>query len=245
MRSALGITLAAVAVWVAAPETAHAKCQPPASDLVTQTRTARGYQEIDLSAPAHLVLTQGPRESIKVRADRRVLPYLTTRVTGRKLVIDLEDDRRRYRDIECAHETVIEITVPQLSAMSVSGAGSVEMPKWSGKRLDFALSGAGSVEAFRMSLADIDVDISGAGSLIASGQASRQKVSISGAGSYGGERLAGQTAAVSISGSGSARVNAGKSLDVSVSGVGGVTYVGNPRVKQQISGMGSVARLKR
>jgi hypothetical protein len=246
MRSTLGIALA-VAATTAGPRLAAADCRPPASDLVTQSRTVHGFREIDLSAPAHLVLKQGARESMSVRTDRRLLPYLRTQVRSGRLEIDLDhhDLRRTFHDDECLHDTVIEVTVPTLSGVSVSGAGSVEIPSWTGQRFALDLSGAGSVVLRRASLAELDIGISGAGSLTAAGQASRQKVDIAGAGNFSGERLATQSAAVSISGTGNARVNVSKTLDVSISGVGNVGYLGNPRIRQSISGMGTLAQLKR
>lgn len=246
MRSALGISLAVAATTAAAPRMAAADCKPPPSELVTQSRTVRGFREIDLGAPAHLVLKQGARESMSVRTDRRLLPYLRTQVRGGRLEIELDHrEWRRTVHEDCLHDTVIEITVPALAGLSVSGAGSAEIPSWTGQRFSLALSGAGSAVIRRASLADLDVGISGAGTLTAAGQASRQKIDISGAGNFSGERLAAQSAAVSISGTGNAQVNATKTLDVSISGVGNVAYVGNPRIRQSISGMGSLAQLRR
>ncbi len=247
MRSARGIALAAAAVMAAAPGAAEADCRPPAADLVTQSRNVRGFHEIDLSAPARLILKQGTRESLTMRTDRRLVPFITTVVRGGRLDIDWDERRspRDRRDWACMHETVIEVTVVRLSALEVSGAGSVEAAALTGKNLDLDLTGAGSVRIGRLSLTGLDVDITGAGSFKAAGQVARQKVEISGAGSYDGERVTCRDAVVDISGTGSAKVNASASLDVDISGMGSVQYAGNPRIRREISGMGSLARLRR
>ena len=246
MRSALGIALAA-AVMAAAPRAAEADCRPPAADRVTQTRDVRGFHEIDLSAPARLIVKQGSRESLTIRTDRRLLPVIRTVVKGGRLDIDWDDrlTRRDRRGWECAHETVIEVTVVRLSALEVSGAGSVEAASLTGKNLDLDLTGAGSVRIDRLVVTDLDVDITGAGSLKAAGQVARQEVEISGAGNYDGARVTCRDAEVDISGTGSAKVNASASLDVDISGMGSVQYAGNPRIRREISGMGSLARLRR
>jgi hypothetical protein len=246
MRSALGIALAAAAlVTAAAPGSAEADCRPPAADRATQSRNVRGFHEIDLSAPARLVLKQGARESLTMTTDRRLLPVIRTTVRNGRLDIDW-DDRSRHdrRDWDCMHDTVIEVTFVRLSDLMVSGAGSVEAGSVSGKELDIDLSGAGSVRIGRLSVTTLDVDITGAGSLTASGQAARQEIEISGAGSYSGQRVTGRDVEVDISGTGSAKVNASASLDVDISGMGSVQYSGNPRIRQDISGMGSLARLR-
>jgi len=244
MRSALGIALAAAGM-AAAPGSAEADCRPPAADRVTQSRSVRGFHEIDLSAPARLVLKQGARESLTMTTDRRLLPVIKTTVRNGRLDIDW-DDRSRHdrRDWDCTHETVIEVTFVRLSDLIVSGAGSVEAASLSGKELDLDLSGAGSVRIGRLTVTDLDVDITGAGSLTVSGQVTRQEIEISGAGSYTGARLTSRDTEVDISGTGSAKVRATASLDVDISGMGSVQYSGNPRIHQDISGMGSLARLR-
>jgi hypothetical protein len=246
MRSALGIALAAAAlVMSAAPGSAEADCRPAAADRVTQSRNVRGFHEIDLRAPARLVLKQGARESLTMTTDRRLLPVIRTTVKNGRLDIDWDDmSRNDRRDRDCTHETVIEVTFVRLSDLMVSGAGSVEAASLGGKELDIDLSGAGSVRIGRLSVTSLDVDITGAGSLTVAGRASRQEIEISGAGSYSGQRLACRDVEIDISGTGSAKVNASASLDVDISGMGSVQYSGNPRIRQDISGMGSLARLR-
>lgn len=246
MRSSFGVALAVVVTAAtAAPGMAAAECRPPADQLTTQSRTVRGFHEIDLRGAAHVIVKRGARESMTVRADRRVLPYLETRVRGGRLEIDERDAPGAYRDRDCMHDTVIEVTAVNLSALSLSGAGSIVMASWSGKRLAIDLRGAGSLDMQRLALADLDVNIQGAGSLTAAGQVERQKVAMPGAGTYSAERLASKDAVVSISGTGNARVWASKTLDVTISGVGSVEYAGSPRLRRTISGMGKVAQVRR
>jgi hypothetical protein len=246
MRSAPGIALAtaAVAAWAARPAEAHARCKPAAADRVVERRAVGSFREIQLNAPASLVVRQGAREGLTVRADRRVVPHLETAVRGGRLEIDLEDDRSWGRS-DCIARTTVEVTVVNLTALGVSGAGSVRIDGLKGKRLALGLSGAATVRLDRMALADLDLSISGAGKVQATGQATRQEVTISGTGQYEGEGLTSETAAISISGTGNARVLATRDLDATVSGVGSIQYLGNPRVRQQMSGMGKLGRIQR
>jgi hypothetical protein len=244
MRSALGIALAGIAAWTAAPRAAEARCRPDPADLATQSRSVTGFHEIDLTAPAELIIKQGARESLTVRADRRIMPDLDIAVRDGRLHLDLDRDRSRYDD-DCMHDITFEVTVVNLSALDVSGAGTVRIGALSGKRLDLDLGGATNLKIDRLAVGDLRVDVTGAGQVRLAGQASRQVVRISGTGSFRGEGLSGQTASVTISGTGSARVNASKDLDATISGVGQIQYLGNPRIRRSISGMGSLSPINR
>jgi hypothetical protein len=247
MRLALGIALAALTMTATERDAAGHRCRgrAPAGERVTQSRAVRGFHEIDLAAAARVIVKQGARESLTLVADRRLLPYLRTPVRAGRLEIDQTDEGHHRFDDECLHETVVHVTVVNLSALFLSGAGSFEMGSFRGRELAVDISGAGSIRIGRLSLGRLVLDVSGAGSLVAAGQATSQRVTMSGAGSFSGERLASQSAHVTISGTGEADINASRTLDVIISGVGGVRYVGNPRVRRTISGMGSLARLRR
>jgi Putative auto-transporter adhesin, head GIN domain len=246
MRTALCIALAAVTMTAAARSADAHRCRgsAPAGERVTQSRAVRGFHEIDLQAPARLIVKQGARESLTLQTDRRLLPYLRTDVRKGRLEIEQTEEGQLRFNHECLHETVVHVTVVNLSALLLTGAGSIEMASFRGREIAVRLTGAGSIDIGRLSVGRLDLDLTGAGSMTAGGQATRQSVTISGAGSFHGERLASQSAHVTISGTGGAEVDARSTLDVIISGVGGVRYVGNPRIRRTISGVGSLARLR-
>lgn len=238
MRNVLAIALAGVATWAASPASADARCAD--SQLVTQRRAVGGFREIGLSAPAEVIVKQGARESLVVRAPANVLPHLVTAVDGSRLELKLDDDGPHQ--IDC--QIIFEITVVTLTELDVSGAGKVSMGALTGKNLKIALSGAASVTMDSVSVGQLALSMSGAAKVKANGQVTHQKVSISGTGQYKGEQLGSQSASVTISGTGSAQLNVAKELNATISGVGNVAYIGNPRVTQQISGVGKVRPLR-
>jgi hypothetical protein len=241
MRAVLGIAVAAAAL-AAAPRSANARCKGQSPDVVVQKRAVGSFSQIAMGAPAELIVRQGTRESLTIRADRKVLPYLKTPVTGGKLELDLDNGANK---LDCIDQITFEVTVVNLSGLDVSGAGKIVLDGLRGKRLSMDLGGAATVRMDRASIGDLDLSMSGAVKMNASGQAARQTIRIAGTGQYSAERLASQTTVVSISGTGHARVNAQKELDATISGIGHIEYGGNPRVKQRVSGTGSIERIKR
>src|SRR5262245_61097435 len=108
MRSMLGISLVAAMAACAAPGVSHggepAGSQPGgARDIVTQSRAVGGFHAIALGGPTDLILKQGARESLTVRAERRLLPYIVVAQKDDRLELGLErlplelqrDDARR------------------------------------------------------------------------------------------------------------------------------------------------------
>lgn len=248
MRSAVGIAFLSFAAC-AAPAASYAQpgAGTGAADIVSESRPVRGFHAIELAGPGRLVVRQGDRESLVVRAERRLMPYLETVVTDDRLELRLDfKDQKRSRMASESHRSILfEVTVVSLSGLEVSGPGSVDIAELDGKRLSLDLSGPSEVDIGRLAVGELDLSISGPAAVRLCGQVARQSVDISGPGDYIGERLASRSARITISGPGSARVTAIEDLDVTISGIGDVRYLGNPRIRRSITGIGSVARLRR
>ncbi len=249
MRLASGIATSAVAVAIAlsigGPRAAFAHCRASAADLVTEARPLRGFHRIGVGGPIDLVIKQGARESVTVRADRKLMPHVKSAVKDGRLVLDLDRDPSRPERHLCPGDLVVEITVVQLSALDVWGPSRVEVGKLGGKRLALDLSGPTDVVADQIAFDELELSMSGPASVRFGGQVARQRIDISGPAEYAGERLASRSARVEMSGPGDARVLASDDLDVEISGVGTVGYLGNPRVTRRVSGLGSLRRLRR
>jgi hypothetical protein len=86
------------------------------------------------------------------------------------------------------------------------------------------------------------LDGSGAIKANVAGKVQRQRIDLSGAGSFQASKLASDEAVIEVSGAGKAVVNAANSFEVDISGAGAVEYLGDPKVKQSISGIGKVRR---
>lgn len=180
----------------------------------TRSRPVSGFTAVDLRGAGEVTIRQTGRESLTIEADRRVLPALSSTVSGgtlhlgtRPRTILIDRPPVRYR-----------VTVARLSELSISGSGTITATGLTGPELRVRISGSGTARP--------------------AGRAARQQVSISGSGSYQGSDLAGRSADVSISGSGDAWVAVTDSLRARISGSGTLYYRGRPRISQQISGSG-------
>jgi hypothetical protein len=199
------------------------------------------FHAIDLSGVGVLRITQGAPAALRIEAEDNVMPRLRAKVENSKLSLYFVDDMKR-KNILPTKEIVYHVTVPQLDAVKVSGAGKVFCEELKGKTLTLDLSGASRVD-MALHVDALNLVISGAGSSSFRGRADSQRVNISGTGKFLAKDLAGQTADITISGAGSGEVNVSEKLDVEISGAGSVRYKGDPHVTPEISGAGKVSRL--
>ncbi len=146
-----------------------------------------------------------------------ILPKLRTSVSGREL--DVELDKGGF--VRPKTPIKIEVWVPTLSSVDVSGAADIEVEGLHGERFQ--------------------LDLSGASDSILRGEIDRLEVDISGAGELEAKELHAKTVELELSGAGEVVVWASESLDVDISGAGEVTYYGNPgNISQDISGAGKL-----
>jgi hypothetical protein len=166
-----------------------------------------------------VTVTVGDEQRVVVHADDNLVGLVTTEVTGDVLVIDDDDDVT----LDAVTPMRVEITVPSLDNVSLSGTGTVTLDGADLDTLSVAIPGAGTVGATG-SVTTLDVDLAGAGNAEL------------------GELVA-RDATVVLSGAGNVVVHVTGSLDADVSGTGSVTYRGDPeRIEQTITGVGSVTR---
>ena len=184
---------------------------------VTQTRTVAGFTSLDLAGSNNVTIIVGRPQSVVVHADSNLINHVTTQVVSGTLVIG---DTGRFT---ARGPMSVDVSVPSLTALSLSGSGQVSATGISAPRLT--------------------VTISGSGLLSAAGTATRLDVTINGDGKAQLSQLAARDVQAVVSGSGLIQVTATTSLDAAVPGSGTIIYSGNPpQVTTSVTGSGTVTR---
>jgi len=204
-----------------------------------ESRAVESFDAVSFSGYGDLVIKRGPRRDVEINGPESVIERIETQVRGDTLHIDWKSGWFGWWNFSGSNVEIV-VTMPEIQALDVSGAGDVTMDDFTGEDFAFELSGAGSFKAQDIEFDEVSVDLSGAGAAELSGMVANQTVSISGVGEYDARDLESKTARVEMSGAGSASVWAKDSLNVDLSGAGSVEYYGDPRVSQDISGVGSV-----
>lgn len=210
-------------------------------NIVSESRSVKGFKAVSVGGSGTIHITQGDTESLEVKADDNLLPYLRTEVEGEHLKIWWNRGNLRF-----STGPVYTLEVRRLEKLDLSGSLHAEMDRLTTENFEGRISGSGKIQLGRLKAGDVRLRISGSGDVsLDEGIVDSLDLSISGSGNA---RTAGVEAGkveVSISGSGNAEVHAINSLDANVSGSGNVSYLGSPRVNSSVSGSGRVRSKQR
>lgn len=202
----------------------------------SETRAVSGFDKVVLSGIGELSIEQAGAESLTIEAEDNILPLLESTVSGGTLMLGVKDNT----SIQTTKPIQYRLTVKNLRALTVSGAGRASMPMLSTDTLALRVSGSGGVNLSGLTATSLTVGISGSGGVTLDGQVLSQDVTLTGSGTYAARDLASGAATVTVSGSGNATVSVQSTLDARISGSGSVTYFGSPTVTQRVTGSGAV-----
>jgi Putative auto-transporter adhesin, head GIN domain len=181
----------------------------------TEARSLPAFGRVDLAGANTVSVRAGRTQSVAVRADDNLLRSVTTRVQDGVLVVGTTGSFAAKAPMS------VDIGVPSLEAVTLSGTGRVEVQSVRADRLIVRLSGSGVVRV--------------------SGSVRRLDVTIEGSGEAQLRGLAARHVRATVAGAGVIAVDARRTLDASIQGVGEIVYGGSPaRVKTNIAGTGTV-----
>jgi hypothetical protein len=184
----------------------------------TEVRDVASFAAVDLAGSNEVTIHVGGKQSVVVTADDNLIDDVTTRVERGKLVVSTASG-----SFTTNVPMKVDVTVPALRAVTLSGSGIVTAEGMDAKRLTVALPGSGILRA--------------------SGSAATLVVDHSGSGDAQLEALVASDVHAVLGGSGRIVVNATKSLDATVSGSGAIFYRGDPsQVTTSVTGSGVVMR---
>jgi hypothetical protein len=212
--------------------------------LQTETRAVSGFQAVALRGGMNLVLRQGTRESVQVRADHNLLPLIETRVVDRAGLPTLEIDSKSGTSYTTRSEMTVTVDLITLKALTLGGSGNTSCERLKTERLNAALDGSGSLDLGRLDAEVLNLRLSGSGGVQAAGSASRVELVVNGSANADLHALQADRVAVRIAGSGDASVHARRELTVAIAGSGNLHYAGEPVLKRSISGSGGIERIR-
>lgn len=178
----------------------------------------KGFERIEIKTAADVSIKIGPAYSVVVEGDRARVDNVTAEITKNTLVIE-----ETQSDGEKSNGKIkVTVTLPKLSAIGFSGAGSAVVE---------------GVKSDSFSAA-----INGSCTMTLKGSAKKVDYAIHGAGSINAKSLASHSCAVAISGSGTVSTKTASKLDAVISGSGAVTYYGDPKISRVVSGSGKIMK---
>ncbi len=220
------LALAIIAGWDVAAAAGHRRTtisfggsnmEKGSGRMVTEQRDVGSFERIESNIGADITVSIGATQSVSLTYDDNLIGYVTTKVKGRKLVIESS------RSFSSSSDCQIKIVVPQLEEVSVGGSGKIEVV---------------GLDADRFA-----VELDGSADVMASGEVGELAIEVNGSGNVDTRDLVAGEATVEINGSGDVNVMARDYLTATVNGSGDIVYAGNPsQVVRNVEGSGRIRR---
>lgn len=206
--------------------------------VVTDERSPSGFETVVMAGEGTLII--GPGDfGLTVGVDDNLLEFIESDVIGSVLRIQT----REGIDIDPTAAPTYRVTLPVLTGVELSGAGSIRTGAWEASTFTAALTGVGDIEIEDLTSTSLALSANGVGTITAVGRTELQTVDIGGLAKYVGGDMASGSADVVCRDGGEAILWVSNSLEVEILDAGSVSYYGNPEVTQEISEAGSLIAL--
>ena len=182
----------------------------------TQKRDVGAFRTIETEGAFTIEVTCQKDPSLEVEGDDNVLDFVTAEI--RNDVLHLKNTK----SYSVNQPVKFTISVPNLEAVSVSGAGNIDIKG--------------------MNNDSFEIDSSGAPSITVAGRTKVVNIDTNGAGKIDTHNLRAARAVVESNGVSKVDIDVSEQLDVTVSGPSTVTYRGDPVVNKNVNGPGKVEK---
>lgn len=207
--------------------------------IAEEERTVQGFSRVELRSIGNLTITQGEVESLTVKADDNLLPYITTDVVAGTLEISTQQNT----NINPSQAIEYHLTVKSLSSVVLSGFGNIDAEKLNSDTLQVKLTGSGDIHIGQLSGKNLTMNLTGFGNIsIDSAEVDNPSLDLSGSGDIKIGELNATSLALTISGFGNATVS-GSAKNESIKLTGSGNYHGGDLQTEEanvtISGFGN------
>jgi hypothetical protein len=196
--------------------------------VVVETRDVTGFGRIDLAGEGTVAVSLGGEPSVTIETDDNLMEYVEATVSDDTLTLRTVGEGAF--DIDPTDSVVWRVTVPSLVDVAVSGAGSVDVPGFSGERLDVAIGGVGDITLPGLAVDTLAVVVDGVGTITADGTADSVDVTQSGVGIIDLSGVETAAAAVLITSTSDVAIWATERVEISGDGLGSISVYGSPTI---------------
>jgi hypothetical protein len=199
------------------------------------------FTELEAAGPFDVTVRTGANPGVQVQGNKSLVDKLKVDVDGDKLRIRPERSHSWFSGWHGVRgKATVLVTVPQLRAATLAGAGAIRIDKIQGEDFEGSIAGAGDLILQSVNVRNLKVGIAGSGSLTGNGKVQSAIYDIAGSGDVKGEGIAAEELKVSIAGAGSVRAHATRAAKVDIMGAGDVEVTGGAKCEVHKMGSGDV-----
>ena len=211
-----------------------------AGPVTTKSYAQTGFTEVKVAGPDDVTIRQGDAFSISAKGPQAILDRLEIELDGPTLSIGRKRESFSFsnRDVD---DVEIIITMPRLSAVRLTGSGTIDADSVDGDAVEAVVTGSGDLKIAKLTGKRAEISVSGSGDIeIGGGTVGAGEYSVTGSGNIDANGLVAQTLDVSITGSGDVGAQATGKADINILGSGDVTLGGGANCSSRQMGSGSV-----
>lgn len=207
-------------------------------EIVTETRTAIGFQSVELRTSANVTIEKSDTFIVEVSDYGNIIEHVSVKVVSNKLLIETDPVSVILNNSQ-AH---IRIVMPDsLISVAITGSGDITLEAAFKDLRTLIVTGSGNINATQdLDIASLEATVNGSGNITAQGRVKALKTLLSGSGNIVFGNLVAETADCTISGSGNTRVHVTGTLKALITGSGNIEYLGSPVVTEETPGSGVV-----
>lgn len=209
------------------------------SDVKKENRKVADFDQISMSIPADLYLTQGSKNDVVIEADEDILAKIETEVDGDKLIIRFE----RWYNYRGTKSIKVYVTMKDIRKLVLAGSGDIiSKSPIKAEKLGLVISGSGSILLDDLKVTNLYSVISGSGDIRVEGKnvGGELEATVTGSGDIYTDGLEFKKADLTITGSGSIKAAVIDELDANITGSGRISYIGDPLIDANITGSGKI-----
>ena len=211
-------------------------CVEGKGPVTEKTISLEEFSSFSVGSSADVILKKG-KQSVVVIGQENIIDLLKTEVKNNEWKIDFKEN------VCLSKEFKIEITIPELDAVTIDGSGDVlSKSRFSASDVSISINGSGNVD-LEFDAEHLETNINGSGDVDIKGSSNSHEINIAGSGDVDCADMETNSTDIKIMGSGDCKVHAKKDLKVKVMGSGDVLYKGDPELDSKIMGSGDVKRL--
>ncbi len=127
--------------------------------VVSKTLTLEEFSKIENTGIADIHVTLGSPQSVVLNAQQNIIDVMTTEVDNDMLKIGVE----KNVSIENAEEIRFDITIPEISNITLTGVGDYILSGDYQEELTIIITGVGNVKAFDLEVGTCNITSTGVG----------------------------------------------------------------------------------
>jgi hypothetical protein len=214
-------------------------CESESTDSKTFTESAigndefglRDFNSVDVNGLFDLRIQRGDKYAVEMTGSESVKKHYTISVEGETLVIDFDDDDRKFWRRNFSNESKIKLTItmPSLRELDAKGAGDLKIRGFDEEEVEIKLMGAVAAEG-EMNVRNLTIDMTGATQFELKGRGHFLEADITGASGLKAYGFETRNAKIEAHGASTAKVYATESLEISKGIASSVSHRGNPEV---------------